>query len=72
MPFSIIVHAVLLALVVAVPVLAGAWQRRELWRGLASLPAFFVMRTVNAVFFLRAIWSELVMHRSFNTYEKGH
>lgn len=57
---------------VAVPVLAGAWQRRELRRGLASLPAFFVLRTVNAVFFLRAIWSELVMHRSFTTYEKGH
>jgi cellulose synthase/poly-beta-1,6-N-acetylglucosamine synthase-like glycosyltransferase len=57
---------------VAVPVLVGAKQRGELRRALASLPAFFVLRTVNAVFFLRAAFLELVVRRSFNTYEKGH
>ena len=57
---------------VAVPVLIGAAQRRELRRALVSLPAFFVLRTVNAMFFLRAAWLELVMKRSFTTYEKGH
>lgn len=57
---------------VAVPVLAGAAQRRELRRALFSLPAFFVLRTVNAVYFLRAVWLELVMKRPFTTYEKGH
>jgi cellulose synthase/poly-beta-1,6-N-acetylglucosamine synthase-like glycosyltransferase len=57
---------------VAVPVLAGAIQRREVRRALASLPAFFVLRTVNAVYFLRAAWLELVMQRRFDTYEKGH
>jgi hypothetical protein len=41
-------------------------------RALASLPAFFVLRTVNAVYFLKATWMELVMKRSFTTYEKGH
>jgi hypothetical protein len=31
-----------------------------------------VLRTVNALFFLRAAWSEWVLGRSFRTYEKGH
>ncbi len=57
---------------VLVPVLAGAIPRRETRRALASLPAFFVLRTVNAVFFLRAFWFEVVLRRSFLTYEKGH
>lgn len=58
--------------VVLVPALAGAVPRGETRRALASLPAFFVLRTVNAVFFLRALWSELVVGRTFLTYEKGH
>lgn len=57
---------------VAVPVLTGAARRGELRRAMASLPAFFVLRTVNAMFFLKAVWLELVMQRSFTTYEKGH
>ena len=57
---------------VLVPVLAGAVPRREAGRALASVPAFLVLRTVNAVFFLRAAWSEWVMGRSFRVYEKGH
>ena len=57
---------------VAVPVLIGAAARRELPRALCSLPAFFVLRTVNAMFFLKAAWLELVMKRPFTTYEKGH
>ena len=57
---------------IAVPVLAAAAKRREMRRALVSLPCFFVIRTVNAMFFLKAIWVELVMKRSFTTYEKGH
>jgi biofilm PGA synthesis N-glycosyltransferase PgaC len=57
---------------VAVPVLAGAARRGETMRALASLPAFFVLRTVNAIHFLRAAWLELVVHRSLTVYEKGH
>jgi hypothetical protein len=41
-------------------------------RALASLPAFFVLRTINAIFFLRAAWLEFVMKRSLHVYEKGH
>ena len=57
---------------VLVPVLAGAIPRRETGRALASTPAFLVLRTVNAVFFLAAAWNEWVLGRSFRTYEKGH
>src|SRR5688572_16818714 len=57
---------------VAVPVLVGAARRREMRRALLSLPAFFVLRTVNAAFFLKATWMELIMNRTFATYEKGH
>jgi biofilm PGA synthesis N-glycosyltransferase PgaC len=57
---------------VMVPVLVGAFPRRELLRALSSLPAFFVLRTVNGVFFLRAAWAELVAGRTWRVYEKGH
>ena len=57
---------------VAVPVLVGAAKRGETSRALLSLPAFFVLRTVNAMYFLKAAWLELVMNRPFTTYEKGH
>jgi biofilm PGA synthesis N-glycosyltransferase PgaC len=56
---------------VLVPVLTGAKPRREIWRALASFPAFFILRTVNAVFFLRAVCAEIV-GRSLTVYEKGH
>ena len=55
-----------------VPVMIGAIPRKQAGRALASMPAFFVLRTVNAVFFLGAVWSELVMGKSFHKYEKGH
>ncbi len=55
-----------------IPVLVGAVPRGETRRALASMPAFFVLRTVNAVFFVGAVWSELAMGRSFHRYEKGH
>ncbi|HJU72373.1 MAG TPA: glycosyltransferase family 2 protein [Gemmatimonadaceae bacterium] len=57
---------------VAVPVLVGAHARGETRKALASLPAFFVLRTVNAIYFLRAAFNELLVRRSFTTYEKGH
>ena len=57
---------------VLVPVLVGAMPRRELGRALASIPAFFLIRTVNAVFFLRAIWAEVIRRRPLLVYEKGH
>jgi biofilm PGA synthesis N-glycosyltransferase PgaC len=57
---------------VLVPVVVGAARRGEMKKALASVPAFLVLRTVNAVFFLRAAWSEWVVRESFRVYEKGH
>jgi poly-beta-1,6-N-acetyl-D-glucosamine synthase len=55
-----------------VPVLITAAARREVWRALVSLPAFWILRLVNGWFFLEAIWTEVVLRRPFRTYEKGH
>jgi cellulose synthase/poly-beta-1,6-N-acetylglucosamine synthase-like glycosyltransferase len=57
---------------VLVPVIVGAARRREIGRALASIPAFFVLRTVNAVYFLRAAGAEFVLGRTLHVYEKGH
>jgi biofilm PGA synthesis N-glycosyltransferase PgaC len=57
---------------VLVPVFMKAIQRKEFFKALNSVPAFFVLRFVNGIFFLEAIWMELILGRSFKTYEKGH
>jgi len=56
---------------VLVPVLSGAKPRGEIRRALASFPAFFILRTVNAVFFVKALVAEM-LGRSLTVYEKGH
>jgi poly-beta-1,6-N-acetyl-D-glucosamine synthase len=58
--------------VIVVPVLWQAVGRREVGRALASLPGFFVLRIVNGVFMLSAVWRELVVGRPLLVYEKGH
>lgn len=58
--------------VVLVPVLAKGWARKEFWRALASVPSFFVLRTVNALYMVEAIWSEVVLRKPLLVYEKGH
>lgn len=58
--------------VVMVPVLWHAAERGETGRALASLPSFFVLRVVNGVFMIRALWNELVAGRPLLVYEKGH
>jgi len=55
-----------------VPTLFTALRRKEVLRLLASVPAFFVLRTVNSIFLLEALWSELIVRKSFRVYEKGH
>ena len=67
----------LLAYVVDAPVLLvlvlfAGLERREPLRAVASLPAYFVLRLTNAVFLLRALWSEVVLNRRLDVYEKGH
>jgi poly-beta-1,6-N-acetyl-D-glucosamine synthase len=57
---------------IAVPVLVTAVQRGEIGRALVSLPCFALIRLVNAVYMLKAIWWELIMDRPLLVYEKGH
>jgi len=70
-PWLLIVY-VLDAPALMVPVLTQAAQRGEFWRALASIPSFFVVRLVNCVFVLEAIWSEFFLGRRLALYEKGH
>jgi biofilm PGA synthesis N-glycosyltransferase PgaC len=57
---------------VSVPVLYKAWRRGETLRALASIPGFFVLRSVNAVFMVSALWNEWIVRRPLKVYEKGH
>ena len=58
--------------VVLIPVLWQALGRGEVRRALASFPSFFVLRIVNGVFMLSAVWRELVVRQPLLVYEKGH
>jgi poly-beta-1,6-N-acetyl-D-glucosamine synthase len=58
--------------VLLVPVIAGSVGRGELARALASMPAFFVLRVVNAVFIVQALWQVVIRKRPIRVYEKGH
>lgn len=57
---------------VLVPVLVGAAVRGEVRQALLSVPGFFVLRFLNSLYFLEAIWSEIIRGRRFQVYEKGH
>jgi len=57
---------------ILVPVLVGAAPRGEILKAISCIPAFFALRTVNAAFFLRALFDEVVRRRPLLVYEKGH
>jgi biofilm PGA synthesis N-glycosyltransferase PgaC len=57
---------------ILVPVAFAAFKHKQLGRALASLPAFFVLRVVNGLFLLEALWNELLVGRPLLVYEKGH
>lgn len=63
---------VLDAPVIIIPVLLASGGNRRVGEVLASVPAFFVVRTVNSLFILGALWSEVVLRRPLLVYEKGH
>jgi biofilm PGA synthesis N-glycosyltransferase PgaC len=58
--------------VVLLPVLVDARRRGESRRALASFPSYFVLRTLNGVMMLSALFRELVLRRPLLHYEKGH
>ena len=57
---------------VIVPVMVKAWRRKEVWKALTSLPGFLILRVLNAVCMLKAVWFEFVLRRPLRVYEKGH
>jgi biofilm PGA synthesis N-glycosyltransferase PgaC len=58
--------------IVAIPVMAAGFRRREPLRALIGIPCFFVLRFTNGLFMLRALWREFVSKRPLLVYEKGH
>jgi len=70
-PIILLVY-VLDAPALMVPVLWQAASRGEFWKALRSIPSFFVLRIVNCLFVLEAIWSEFIVRRRLLIYEKGH
>lgn len=58
--------------VVAVPVLVGAARYGHMAKALVSLPAYLLLRLVNAAFVAEAFVSEIVLDRRLCVYEKGH
>jgi biofilm PGA synthesis N-glycosyltransferase PgaC len=57
---------------VVIPVALAAARRRELRRALISFPCYYVLRVLNAVMMVKAIWLETVMRKPLLVYEKGH
>jgi biofilm PGA synthesis N-glycosyltransferase PgaC len=57
---------------ILIPVVVTAFGDRRVWHAIASMPAFFILRMVNSVFLLEALWSEVVLRRPLLVYEKGH
>ncbi len=57
---------------VLVLVIPKALARGELWRALASIPSFFLLRMVNAVYMVEALVTEVVLRKPLLVYEKGH
>ena len=57
---------------VMVPVMIAAARRGETLKALGSVPGFLVLRWVNCLFMLRAVWSELILRKPLLVYEKGH
>jgi biofilm PGA synthesis N-glycosyltransferase PgaC len=55
-----------------IPVLYKAIQRKEVGLALTSLPGFLVLRLVNGVFLLKALWLEIIVNKPLMVYEKGH
>lgn len=58
--------------VLLIPILPLAFRRREICKTLLCLPAYFVLRLLNAVMMLKALWLEFIMRRPLVVYEKGH
>jgi biofilm PGA synthesis N-glycosyltransferase PgaC len=57
---------------ILVPVFVAAVRQKRIARAATSLPAFFILRIVNGLFLLEALWTEFIVRRPLLVYEKGH
>lgn len=77
---AVFVHPLFLVLyiidmpAVAVPVLIESSKKGQggAWRGLSSIPAFYVLRYVNYWYMVKAFWNEFVVNKPLKTFVKGH
>jgi len=60
------------ALFISIPPLVKSIKMKNTKLVLSSLPPFFVLRTINTLFFWSAFFKEFVTNKSFHKYEKGH
>ncbi len=58
--------------VVLVPVLLKGLQRKEGRKVLLSFPSFFILRYVNSIYLIKALWDEVIARKPLLVYEKGH
>jgi len=78
--FSILLHNPLIiaytiladALFISIPPLVKSMKMKNTKLVLSSLPSFFVLRTINTIFFWSAFMKEFVFNKTFHKYEKGH
>lgn len=57
---------------VLVPVMYHAWYRKEVKLAFKSIPGFMVLRMINGVFMLQAVWDEFFARKTMHKFEKGH
>jgi poly-beta-1,6-N-acetyl-D-glucosamine synthase len=78
-PIFLIINPILIVyllgadvLFIAVPVFWKGYKLKMLGKTILSLPFYFVLRIVNSLYFFEALFSELLLNKSFKTYMKGH
>jgi cellulose synthase/poly-beta-1,6-N-acetylglucosamine synthase-like glycosyltransferase len=58
--------------IILIPIILTARTRNEVRKALLSVPCFLLLRLANSWFMLEAFATEMVMGKSFHTYQKGH
>ena len=58
--------------IVIVPTMIKAYKIGETWKALSSIPAFLILRIVNSAIFMEALFKEVILQKTLETYEKGH
>jgi cellulose synthase/poly-beta-1,6-N-acetylglucosamine synthase-like glycosyltransferase len=70
-PWALVVYVIDVP-VVALPIALEAGRHGLRAKVVPAVFAFLILRLVNSVYFVRAVWSELVVGNRLTVYEKGH